>query len=140
MANLNEVRQSEAKVTLLDGKEYTIIFNLNTMADIEDRFGTIEAAMVALENNSFKAIRTVLWAGLLNSHPSLTEKEVGGLINLSTMGEMLGVLISAFKKDMPDVTDPTIVANTVAPPVGADVAKHPNVGAPVVLIRPTEQQ
>lgn len=118
MANLKDVKANPMMITLNDGVEREILFTLNAMAELEERYGTVEAAFEALESNSFKAIRCVLWAGLLHSDESLTEKQVGNLIDVRNMQDIVESMNAAFDMNMPDnpVQDGTI-PNVVQPVV-----------------------
>lgn len=99
--NLNEARPKKAKITLNDGKERTLKFTLNAMAELEERYGSVEEAFKQLEANSIKAARCVLWAGLIWEEPTLTEYEVGNLIDLDTLQELMGTVETALTSDMP---------------------------------------
>ena len=84
----------------------------------------VEKAFEALEKNSFKALRTVLWAGLIHDDVNITEIAVGNLIDMSNVTDLIAQLNQAFDSDMPVVEkDPT----------GEVQNQHPNGKAPVVL-------
>ena len=102
MSNVADVKSKTVKITLNDGVERTIKFTLNALAELEDKFGSVQAAFDKLEKeNSMKALRAVLWAGLLWKEPDLTEKQVGDLIDLSLMQDIAQSLNDAFEADMP---------------------------------------
>lgn len=102
MANLKDVKAKPLMITLKDGVEREMLFTLNAMAELEDRYGSVEAAFEALERNSMKAIRCVLWAGLLHSDENLTEQQVGNLIDVRYLNEIVESMNSAFDVSMPD--------------------------------------
>ncbi len=106
MSNLADVKNKTVKITLNDGVERTIKFTLNALAELEDKFGSVQAAFDKLEKeNSMKALRTILWAGFLHESPNLTEREVGNLIDIAYMAELVESLGTAFEGDMvPDQT------------------------------------
>lgn len=108
MAHLNDVKGKEVKITLLDGVERTLRYDLNAMAELEDRYGTVEAAFEALDKNSIKAIRCVLWAGLLHAEPDLTEQQVGSMIDMTSLQDLMSNVGSALNADLPaqDVDNP----------------------------------
>lgn len=117
MANLKEVRPDAIKITLTDGVERTLKFTLNAMAELEDKYGSVDKAFEALDNGSIKAVRCVLWAGLIHAEPNLTEQEVGNLIDIQYMQTLMESLGSAFEADLPSdkavedqkgVTDPKV--------------------------------
>ena len=101
MANLADVRQKAIKITLNDGVEREIKFTLNAMAELEDKYGTVDKAFEAMESGSFKAIRSFLWAGLLHSDENLTELQVGNLISMDRLTEIAGMASLAVGQDMP---------------------------------------
>lgn len=101
MANLADVKAKDVKLTLNDGVERTLKFDLNAMAEMEDRYGSVDAAFEMLDKNSIKAVRFILWAGLIHADPSLTEQQVGSLIDVKYLQELMGTLGTAFKTDMP---------------------------------------
>ena len=118
MANLKDVKAKPMMITLSDGVEREMLFTLNAMAELEDRYGSVEAAFEALERNSMKAIRCVLWAGLLHSDEGLTEQQVGNLIDVRYMNEIVESMNAAFDMSMPDApAQETAFPNAVQPVV-----------------------
>jgi len=102
MSNLADAKRKAVKITLNDGVEREVKFTLNALAELEDKFGSVQAAFDKLEKeNSMKALRTILWAGFLHSDATLTEQQVGNLIDLAYMQELIGSLGQAFETDMP---------------------------------------
>lgn len=101
MANVKDVKAKAVKITLTDGVERTIKFTLNAMAELEDRYGSVDEAFKQLDNNSIKAVRCILWAGLIHEDPDLTEQQVGNLIDIQYMQDLMASLGSAFDADMP---------------------------------------
>ena len=102
MANVKDVKPKAVKITLTDGVERTIKFTLNAMAELEDRYGSVEEAFKQLDNNSIKAVRCILWAGLIHEDPDLTEQQVGNLIDIQYMQELMASLGDAFDANMPE--------------------------------------
>lgn len=101
MANLKDVKSKNNTIKLLDGVERVIKFDLNAMAELEDKYGSVEAAFEALEKNSIKALRFILWAGLVHEDESLTERQVGSLIDMKYMQDIMDNLGEALESDMP---------------------------------------
>lgn len=102
MSRVNEIKPKVAKITLNDGKERTLKYTLNAMAELEERYGSVEEAFKQLDKNSIKAVRCVLWAGLIHEDPTLTELEVGNLIDMEFMAQLMETMEVALKSDMPD--------------------------------------
>ena len=106
MSNLRDAKPRIKTITLKDGVEREICFTLNAMAELEDRYGSVDAAFKAMDNGSIKAVRCVLWAGLLvNEDESLTEQRVGALIDMQIMNDIMTELGDALGEDMPDKSE-----------------------------------
>ena len=83
------------------GVQRTVRFTLNALAELEDRYGSVQNAFDKLEKeNSMKALRCILWAGFLHESPDLTEQEVGNLIDVAYMQELVGSLNLALEQDL----------------------------------------
>jgi hypothetical protein len=105
MSNIKDVKSKGTPITLGDGVERKLRFTLNALAELEDRYGSVDDAFDALENGSIKAIRFVLWAGLLHSDEGLTEQQVGNLIDTECIKEIMQTLGTSLRSDMPDNGD-----------------------------------
>ena len=96
------------QVTIIElkGKKYTMNFDLNAMAELEDIFGNLRIAIAELKQKKLKAVRSFLYAVLKSSDEELTEFEVGKLIdmnNFSTIEKAITNLINnAFEEDEND--------------------------------------
>lgn len=110
MSNLHNVRPAKKTITLSDGIEREVRFTLNAMAELEERYGSVEKAFEALDSNSIKAARFILWAGLMDSDDTLTEQQVGKLIDINTIHDIMDSVGSALTDDMPKETGETNVA------------------------------
>lgn len=101
MSNVADIKSKKVGITLNDGVERHIKFTLNALAELEDKFGSVQAAFDKLEKeNSMKALRSILWAGFLHETPDITENEVGNLIDIAYMQELTQSLEVAFAQDM----------------------------------------
>lgn len=121
MSNVKDVKSKDIKITLNDGVERTIKFTLNALTELEDRYGSVDEAFKQLDNNSIKAVRCILWAGLIHEDPELTEQQVGNLIDIQYMQELMASLGEAFDADMPE---PEKLPETAEPKL--DGAQDPN--------------
>lgn len=99
MSNVNDVRPKVTHITLSDGNEYEVKFTLNAMAELEEKYGTVEDAFKALEQGSIKASRFILWAGLM--HSGLSEKQVGELVDVQCIQNIMSKLEEAMTNDLP---------------------------------------
>jgi len=110
MANLKDVKSKAVKITLLDGVERTVKLTLNAMAELEERYGSIEKAFAELDKGSMKALRCVLWAAFVEDDPEITERQVGSLIDVQYMQTLMEKLGEAFTNDMPqNSADPAFI-------------------------------
>ena len=99
MSNINDVRPKVTKITLSDGNDYEVKFTLNAMAELEEKYGSVEDAFKKLDEGSIKASRFVLWAGLM--HTGLSETQVGELVDLQCIQNIMSTLGVALTNDMP---------------------------------------
>jgi hypothetical protein len=106
VANLKDVKSKPVKITLTDGVERTLRFTLNAMAELEDKYGSVDAAFAKLDEGSIKAVRFILWAGLIHEDPDLTEQQVGNLIDIQYMQELMSSVGDALDSDMPVSAEP----------------------------------
>ena len=86
-------------------KERTLVFDLNAFADLEEMFGSIDEAMQALQNGKIKALRAILWAGLKHEDEELTEREVGKMITLNNMKEVMEGINTSINLALPEVSE-----------------------------------
>jgi len=106
MSNLRDAKPRVKTITLNDGVERELRFTLNAMAEMEDKYGSVDAAFKKLDEGSIKAARFILWAGLLHyEDSSLTEQRVGNLIDLQSMQQIMQSMSEAMSEDMPQVDE-----------------------------------
>ena len=115
MANVNDVRDKDVTLVLNDGVERTLKYDLNAMAELEDRYGSVDAAFEMLDKNSIKAVRFILWAGLIHAEPELTEQQVGSLIDVKYLRNLSTKLEEAFSNDMPQAEETGDAAGDASP-------------------------
>lgn len=75
--------QAQSTTIELKGKKYDMNFDLNAMAELEDIFGSLQIAIAELKKKKLKAVRSFLYAVLKSTDESLTEFEVGRLIDMN---------------------------------------------------------
>lgn len=102
MSKLNEARTRVKTITLNDGVKREIKFTLNALAEIEDKYGSVDAGFAKLNEGSAKVARFILWAGLLHNEENLTEQQVGNLIDLDCLGDIMDAMGKAIGEDMPE--------------------------------------
>lgn len=116
MSNLADVRRKKVSIVLSDGVERELKFTLNSMAEIEDKYGSAEEIFEQLEEKkSFKALRCLLWAGMIHQSPDITEIEVGNLIDMANIDSLMVQVAGALNGDLPPVEKkgPVVVHGTV---------------------------
>jgi len=83
-----------------------VIFDLNAFAMIEDHYPNTEAAFDAMSNNSVKALRVILWAGLqrdaADAGETLTLEDTGRLVDTSNMAAVANAIGEAMLASMPE--------------------------------------
>ena len=103
-SKVNEVKIKNIPVIL--DKERTLRFDLNAFAELEDNYGTIDEALGAMEKGSIKALRAILWAGLMHEDDSLTLKDVGRLITLGDLPKLTEGIQQAISNSVPQSEGP----------------------------------
>lgn len=101
MAGIQKVRRAPVKIDIGDGQERHLRYTLNSFALLEEKYGTIDKAMEALESGSIIAIRYILWAGLIHEDENLTERYVGNQIELSDLEALAEKMNEAMMGDLP---------------------------------------
>ena len=103
-----DVKQKGTKI-VLNGEEKILRYDLNAFAELEELYGDIEDAMNALEKGSIKAVRAILWAGLIHDeetdetgHPLLSPKTVGSWIEIKDLTDISEVLTEALGDALPE--------------------------------------
>ena len=98
--------QPQVTTIELKGKKYTMNFDLNAMAELEDIFGSLRIAIAELKQKKLKAVRSFLYAVLKSSDETLTEFEVGKLIDMNNFTKIekaiTELINNAFEEDEND--------------------------------------
>lgn len=89
------------KVTLLDGQERILRYDLNAIAEVGERLN-IKIRLGHLRDDLMEvplelgALRTILWAGVLHDTPDADEREIGKLVDLESLPEVVTDFFSQF--------------------------------------------
>lgn len=102
MARVRSIKRPPIEIDLGDEKKRTLKYTLNSFAEMEERYGKIDIAVKQMEDGSVKAIRFMLWAGLMHNNEELTEKEVGALLELTDLEYVGEKMSEAMDADLPD--------------------------------------
>ena len=115
MANLVDVRPTKKTIDLGDGVEREVVVTLNALAELEEKYGSIDAAFQKVEEGSIAAIRFLLWCVLVpDGEEEMTERQIGKLITLNNLNALMSDLMDIFTEFMPagattESADPNIV-------------------------------
>lgn len=113
MSNVKDVKVKKFPVRL-DGNDRTLVFDLNAFAEIEDAYGDIELAMQKMQAGSPKALRILLWAGLLHENEELTLKEVGKMLDMAGIQDLTHILVQGLGAHTPSEADQLHMQNLEA--------------------------
>lgn len=95
-------------------KPRKLSYDLNALATIEELSGgknifellqKFQSVEKASQGISFKDIRILLYAGLKSEDPNITIEEAGKLAGLSSISDVVNVIVNAFGVSMPEVKD-----------------------------------
>ena len=87
-------------IKLADGKEYTLSpLNLNLLANLEEAFdcGLEEMGAKLSTGRAATAFRKLLWLFLRDNYPELKEVDVGKLVEVSNMKEIVAEVTVALE-------------------------------------------
>ena len=106
---VNDVRPKAVKVDL--DKERSLQYDLNSFAVLEEKYGSVDAALSALETGSIKAVREMLWAGLIHEEldekgePMITPVQVGSWIGIGGLEGLSEKIREALEQTKPAEDD-----------------------------------
>ena len=99
MSHVNEIKIKPIPIVL--DKPRTIVFDLNSFAELEESYGSVQAVLDEMAKGSIKALRLLLWAGLVHEQDNLTPKDVGRLIQFGDVPKLTDLLNGALEKAQP---------------------------------------
>lgn len=106
MSNVADVKPKKRTVDLGDGVEREVVLSLNAMAELEDKYGSIDSAFEKIKKGSIATIRFLLWCVLVpDGDTDLTEREIGRLIKLDNIQEIMTSVMDALEDQMPPSAD-----------------------------------
>lgn len=102
MAKKAEIMKDEGVKVELKGREFEAKFDLNALCELQDKFGDLTKAFEGIDMQDLKKIRALLHIALANGdNEGITEKEVGALIDLKNIHQIVDALTTAFNNAMP---------------------------------------
>lgn len=104
---MNNVKIDGTKIML--DKERKLIFDLNALCELEETYGNLDKVLERLSPTkglpSMKDIRYIFYLGLKEDDETLTEKEVGKLITLDNVYDIIDTLGVAMMGTLPEVEE-----------------------------------
>jgi hypothetical protein len=90
-------------LTLEDGKQYIFKYSMNSLVELEERYGEIEKISDQFKKINFKNVRHLIYAGLIdeklvNGRVYLTEAYIGANFELDKMEDTVKIIEEAFTK------------------------------------------
>ena len=113
MSNAKTVRGPKTTKIMLD-KERNLRYDLNSFVDLEEEYGDINDALVAMQKGNIKALRAVLWAGLHHEDAELTTVTVGSMVDLPNLEALIKKLTWVLSDSL--VEESTVVEGAHADP------------------------
>lgn len=87
----------------LGGKEYHLLFSLNALDELQDRFGGYDQLEKAFDQNNPNMIKDLRWLltliineGMEEGEQPLTEKQAGKLIHIGNINVIKDAIFAAF--------------------------------------------
>lgn len=99
MSNVSEVKRKSIELNL--DKVRHLKYTLNSFAEMEEKYGSVDQALAMVSENKISAIRFMLWAGLMHEDENLTEKQVGNMIEVDSLQDICNKLVTALDGDSP---------------------------------------
>lgn len=102
MSENTDMKQLGIEIDL--DRKRRIVFDLNTLCDIEEKYGGVDDAMRAvgkLGKGGMKDLKYMLWKGLSNEDEKLTEEDTGRLMDATTLKMVSSKLLLALGVSLP---------------------------------------
>jgi hypothetical protein len=89
------------QIVKVDGREYTISFNLGVLGELEDIYGDMDMALAELQKGKIKAITNFMYAIMIQEegNENLTIRKVGKMLDQNFIDEIIGKMGEAMKND-----------------------------------------
>lgn len=88
---------------VISGKEYHLLFSLNALDEIQDKFGGYDKLAEVFDQSNKDWIKNTKWLlallineGAEDGEPELSEKQVGRLIHTGNIAEVQSAMLKAF--------------------------------------------
>lgn len=107
MSEVNKVKRKDVCITLGDA-EYPLKYTLNSFSMMEEKYGSVDDALAAMEKGSIAAIRYMIYVGIIAANPEMTELEVGGLIDIQDLEAITDKMAIIMQGDLPEQGQSTL--------------------------------
>lgn len=98
---MNNVRDNGVKITL--DQERTMKFSLNALCDLQDEYDDVmDVFGKAMNDRDFKVIRKLVYVSLRDEDESLTERQVGSMITMQNLTDVINVLGDVLAASVPE--------------------------------------
>jgi len=107
MSKVKDIKSKGVKV-MLNGKEYTLKYDLNSFAELEEYYGDVDKAMEDAEKGKIKALRAILWSGIIHAYldedgnPTIKPHEVGAMVGLEDLKNLFETMNESMKGALPE--------------------------------------
>lgn len=115
MSGVKDVKQHAEPVYITLGEEkHRLQYDMNAFAELEKRFGTLNAALDSISSGRMTDIRLILWAGIIHDQVEefdeitgepikykVTPYQLGSHIQMTDLPEISELLAKAFSGSMP---------------------------------------
>lgn len=107
MSNVKSVKNKGVEVTL-SGEKHILKYDLNSFAELEDLFGDIDEVMASAEKGKIKALRALLWGGLLHEfldedgNPTKKVHEIAALVTPEDLRGLFETMNKVMREASPE--------------------------------------
>lgn len=101
MSNLKKIKRKPVFVDIGDNVQRELKFTLNSFAELEEKYGTIQEALDKMESGSISAVRHLLWVGLTSNDDKLTEKQLGNMLTVEDLNDLVIKMNEVMALDLP---------------------------------------
>ena len=109
------VNLQSRKITVMLDVPRTLKVDMNALAEIENKYGSLSALLNMVGDGSMSAMRFFLWAALIHEDDSLTEHQVGAMVSMDNINAVTDSLNKALSGSMPEMDKPLKGAGGKAP-------------------------
>ena len=104
-----------SKITL-EGKNYRLLFDLNALCELEDKYGSLEDAMKKLSElgekdksgkprKMMKDVRFLLWQALRHEDDNIAETDAAKLITIQNLQQAVNAIGYAMQSAVPEADE-----------------------------------